>query len=92
MKTEELKIIENTHEAIINKDTFDIVSNIRARKRKNTKLGYVPKLAGKLYCSDCSEVLYYVCPREKYHNSAYFFAVVIESIDANILTQLEKLI
>lgn len=72
MKSEELKIIENTHEAIIDKDTFDVVSNIRAHKRKNTKLGYVPKLAGKLYCSDCGEVLYYVCPREKYHNPAYF--------------------
>ena len=70
MKSEELKIIENTHEAIIDKDTFDVVSNIRAHKRKNTKLGYVPKLAGKLYCSDCGEVLYYVCPREKYHNPA----------------------
>ena len=72
LKPEELKVIENTHEAIIDKDTFDVVANIRTHKHKNTKLGYVPKLAGKLYCSDCGEVLYYVCPREKYHNPSYF--------------------
>lgn len=71
-KPEATRIIKNTHEPIIDQDTFDIVANIRAHKRKNTKLGYVPKLAGKLYCSDCGEVLYYVCPREKYHNPAYF--------------------
>lgn len=72
LKPEELKVIENTHEAIIDKNTFDVVANIRTHKHKNTKLGYVPKLAGKLYCSDCGEVLYYVCPREKYHNPSYF--------------------
>ena len=71
-KPEETKIIENTHEAIIDQDTFDIVANIRANKRKNTKIGYTPKLSGKLYCSDCGEKMYYVCPREKYHNPAYF--------------------
>ena len=71
-KREDMKIIPNTHEAIIDQDTFDIVADIRAHKRKNTKLGFRPKLAGLLYCSDCGEILYYAHPREKYNTPAYF--------------------
>ena len=71
-KPTDTRIIENTHEAIIDKDTFDVVSNIRAHKRKNTKSNIIPLLAGKLYCSDCGNLLHYVHPRDEYNTPAYF--------------------
>lgn len=50
---DEWKIFENTHEAIIEKETFDIVQKIRAGKRRPTKMGVMPMFSGLLYCADC---------------------------------------
>lgn len=47
------KIFENTHEAIIERETFDIVQKIRAGKRRPTKMGTMPMFSGLLYCADC---------------------------------------
>jgi DNA invertase Pin-like site-specific DNA recombinase len=90
LKPEEQIIIENTHEAIIDKDTFEVVTDIRNCKRKNTKIGYIPKLAGKLFCSDCGEKLYYVCPRENIIRLHTLFVAIIENIDAKRLMQYLK--
>lgn len=47
------KIFENTHEAIIDRETFEIVQKIRAGKRRPTKMGEMPMFSGLLYCADC---------------------------------------
>lgn len=44
---------ENTHEAIIDKETFEIVQKIRSGKRRPTKMGDMPMFSGLLYCADC---------------------------------------
>ncbi len=57
--------IENTHEAIIDQTTWDIVQSIRANKRRHTLLGEVNKYSGLLYCSDCGSSLSLLCKKSK---------------------------
>ena len=51
------KVFEGTHEAIIDKETFEIVQKIRAGKRRPTRMGEMPMFSGLLYCSDCGRKL-----------------------------------
>ena len=51
---------ENTHEAIIDKVTWDIVRKVREGKRRRTNMGDVDKYSGLLYCADCGSKLYFV--------------------------------
>ena len=53
------KIFEDTHEAIIDKETFEIVQKIRAGKRRPTRMGEMPMFSGLLYCADCGAKLYF---------------------------------
>ena len=51
------KVFEGTHEAIIDKETFEIVQKIRAGKRRPTRMGEMPMFSGLLYCADCGSKL-----------------------------------
>ena len=51
---------ENTHEAIIDKATWDIVRKVREGKRRRTNMGEVDKYSGLLFCADCGSKLYFV--------------------------------
>ena len=51
------KIFEDTHETIIDKETFEIVQKIRAGKRRPTRMGEMPMFSGLLYCADCGSKL-----------------------------------
>ena len=53
-------IFENTHEAIIDQDTYDIVQRIRDGRRRPTPLGTMPVLSGMLFCADCGAKMYQV--------------------------------
>ena len=83
LKPNDTRIIEDTHEAIIDKDTFDIVQEIRSHKRKNTKSNYIPLLAGKLYCYDCGSPLYYIKPRPEHGTRAYYMCSGYKNKKAN---------
>lgn len=65
------KIFEGTHEAIIDKETFEIVQKIRAGKRRPTRMGEMPMFSGLLYCADCGRKLSFHRkaddPSEKHH-------------------------
>lgn len=55
----EWSVIENTHEAIIDEETFDNVQRIRGGiKRRPDGWGYVHPLSGLLFCADCGGKLY----------------------------------
>ena len=56
----EWQIFENTHEAIIDQETFDIVQRIRDGRRRLTPMGEMPILSGMLFCGDCGKKLYQV--------------------------------
>ena len=51
---------ENTHKAIIDKVTWDIVRKVREGKRRRTNMGDMDKYSGLLYCADCGSKLYFV--------------------------------
>lgn len=52
------KIFENTHEAIIDRETFDIVQRVREGRRRRTPMGEPNMLSGMLYCADCGRKMY----------------------------------
>ena len=51
---------ENTHEAIIDKETWDIVQKVRSGRRRRNLIGDVNKYSGLLYCADCGSKLYFI--------------------------------
>lgn len=71
---EDWKKIENTHEAIISKEVFDKVQEIKKLNRvKNFKCGstkkkYYGMLEGKLFCKECGRKLFYRQDSQKTKN------------------------
>lgn len=53
------KIFENTHEAIIDEDTFNKVQELRNTVRKRNSMGEMNVLTGKIFCADCGQKMYY---------------------------------
>ena len=68
----EWSIFENTHEPIIDQETFDIVQRIRDGRRRLTPIGEMPILSGMLFCADCGAKLYQVRARGWKHEQEYF--------------------
>lgn len=69
---DEWLIFENTHEAIIDQESFDIVQRIRDCRRVRNNLGEMPILSGMLYCADCGKKLYQVRGKGWNHDKEYF--------------------
>ena len=65
-------VFENTHEAIIDQETFDIVQRIRDGRRRLTPMGEMPVLSGMLFCADCGAKLYQVRARGWTHEQEHF--------------------
>lgn len=70
---EEWVIFENTHPAIIDRETFALVRELREHRRRPTKTGIVSMFSGMLYCADCGEKLYYSATNNYKREQAYFF-------------------
>lgn len=64
-------IVENTQEAIIDQETFDIVQNLRKAKRRISDMGTPHILSGILYCADCGEKMY-LCRCTTMKQAEYF--------------------
>ena len=56
----EWQIFENTHEAIVDRETYDIVQRIRNGRRRRTPMGEMSLLSGMVFCADCGAKLYQV--------------------------------
>ena len=52
-------VFENTHEAIIDTDTWERVQELRKNKRRPTRTGKTNMFSGIVRCADCGEKLYY---------------------------------
>ena len=52
-------VIENTHKAIIDPETWEIVQKAREQRRRPTKLGEMGMFSGLAYCADCGAKLYH---------------------------------
>lgn len=70
---EEWKVFPDTHPAIIDRETFRLVQELRQHKRRPTKTGIVSPFSGLLYCADCGEKLYYSATNNYKRTGAYFF-------------------
>ena len=70
---EEWQVFENTHPAIIDRETFKLVQELRRHRRRPAKSGIVSMFSGLLYCADCGEKLYYSVTNNYKREQAYFF-------------------
>ena len=87
---------ENTHPAIIDRETWEMVQRAREQRRRPTKMGEMGMFSGLAYCADCGARLYhcrttswtheqecYTCAsyRTKKQCSAHYIrAVVLEQL------------
>jgi len=70
---EEWQIFKDTHPAIVDRETFALVQELRKHRRRPTKSGIVSMFSGLLYCADCGEKLYYSVTNNYKREQAYFF-------------------
>ena len=70
---EEWQIFKDTHPAIVDRETFALVQELRKHRRRPTKSGIVSPFSGLLYCADCGEKLYYSVTGSYKREQAYFF-------------------
>ena len=64
---DELMIFPNTHEAIIDEETWHTVQRVRKRKKKTLANGtYSHRLSGMVFCADCGSKLSYRSPHSQH--------------------------
>lgn len=76
----EWQIFENTHIAIIDEETFNIVQKIRDGKRRPSRLGDMGILSGMLFCADCGNKLYQVRGKGWEHEKEYFVCATYRKV------------
>ena len=98
-------VIENTHKAIIDQETWEIVRKVREQRRRPTRSGEMGKFSGLLFCADCGAKLYhhrsssytngpecYTCANyrtRKQCSAHYIRAIVLERL---ILQNLQRVV
>lgn len=55
---EDWLIFENTHEAIIDKETWELAQKLRKTPRRHDTIGEANPLTGLLFCADCGAKMY----------------------------------
>lgn len=103
---EEWAIFENTHEAIIDQDTFDTVQRIRQAKRRPTSMGEMSIFSGLVYCADCGQKMYLcrcttIKQKEYFNCSSYrkkkkvtctSHQITVEAVEHFVLTNLQRVL
>ena len=63
---DELLVFPDTHEAIVDQDTWDMANRLRKRSPKRVADGtYTHRLSGLIYCADCRARMGYSAPSHK---------------------------
>ena len=70
---DEWKVFPNTHPAIIDRETFALVQDLRQHRRRPNRTGILSMFSGLLYCADCGQKLYFGSSRSGKREQAYFF-------------------
>ena len=65
-------VFENTHEPIIDVDTWEKVQELRKNKRRPTRTGKSNMFSGIAYCADCGEKMYY-CTSKYFESRQDYF-------------------
>ena len=68
---EDWLIFENTHEAIVDKETWELAQKLRKTPRRIDTFGVANPLTGLLYCSDCGAKMYNHRSRGGTENNPY---------------------
>ena len=68
---EDWLIFENTHEAIVDAETWELAQKLRKTPRRHDTLGEANPLTGLLYCADCGEKMYNHRSRGGTENNPY---------------------
>ena len=69
---EQWKIFKNTHEPIIDEETWNTVQRIRENRQRPTKIGKINIFSGHLFCKDCGSKLYF-CTSRSYTENKHFY-------------------
>jgi DNA invertase Pin-like site-specific DNA recombinase len=77
------KIFENTHEAIIDIQTFETVQRLRETVRRPNGKGEANPLTGIVYCADCGRKMY-----NKRHGNSDYYQCQTHKIGANKFAEL----
>lgn len=103
---EEWMIFRNTHEAIIDEETFGIVERLRQTKRRPTDMGEMSIFSGLVYCADCGQKMY-LCrcttmKQKEYFNCSTYrkkkkktctsHQITVEAVEHFVLTNLQRLL
>jgi hypothetical protein len=56
---EDWVIFENTHPAIIDRETFAIVQNLRKNKHRPDRRGIISIFSGMVFCGECGSKMYF---------------------------------
>ncbi len=101
---EEWVIFENTHEAIIDNDTYETVQRIRSAKRRPTDMGEMSVFSGLVYCADCGKKMY-LCrcttmKQKEYFNCSTYrkkkksfctsHQITVEAVEKIVLADLQR--
>ena len=68
---EDWLIFENTHEAIVDKETWELAQKLRKTPRRHDTLGEANPLTGLLFCADCGAKMYNQRSRGGTKNNPY---------------------
>lgn len=68
----ELIIFENTHPAIVDRDTFKLVQKIREGSHRQTRTGKVSIFSGLVFCEDCGQKMYYQSGKKERRDPPHF--------------------
>lgn len=65
-------IFENTHPAIVDRDTFKLVQKIREDRHRQTRTGKVSIFSGLVFCEDCGQKMYYQSGKKDRRDPPHF--------------------
>ena len=69
---EQWRIFPNTHEPIVDEETFNRVQELRKNKRRPTRTGKTNMFSGIVRCADCKEKMYY-CTTNNFEKRQDYF-------------------
>ena len=101
---EEWVIFKNTHEAIIDEDTYETLQRIRSAKRRPSAMGEMNVFSGLVYCADCGKKMY-LCrcttmKQKEYFNCSTYrkktrslcssYQITVEAVEKIVLADLQR--
>lgn len=103
---EDWLIFRDTHEALIDEETYETVQRLRQSKRKQSDMGEMSVFSGLVYCADCGKKMY-LCrcttmKQKEYFNCSTYrkkskslctsHQITVEAVEHIVLTDLQRVL